>query len=110
MMGDLSLKQARVWDAEDDLRDFRFRFLLPPGVVYLDGNSLGALPKSTLRRITQITELEWGHDLIRSWNLHNWINAPVAVGSKIARIIGADESEVLVTDTTSVNLFRLVVA
>jgi kynureninase len=103
-----SLSQARALDAEDPLRGFRDRFVLPPGVVYLDGNSLGALPRDAISRVARVVEQEWGRDLIRSWNQHDWINSPVTLGAKISRLIGAAADEVLVTDTTSVNLFRLV--
>jgi kynureninase len=103
-----SLLHARALDAEDPLRSFRDRFVLPAGVVYLDGNSLGALPRDAIGRVARVVEQEWGRDLIRSWNLHDWINSPVTLGAKISRLIGAAADEVLVTDTTSVNLFRLV--
>jgi kynureninase len=105
---DLSLSHARALDAADPLREFRDRFVLPPGVVYLDGNSLGALPREAIGRIAAVVEEQWGRDLIRSWNLHDWINSPVILGAKISRLIGAATDEVVVTDTTSVNLFRLV--
>ena len=104
----LSLAHARALDAQDPLRGFRDRFVLPAGVVYLDGNSLGALPRDAIGRVARVVEQEWGRDLIRSWNLHDWINSPVALGAKISRLIGAAAGQVLVTDTTSVNLFRLV--
>jgi kynureninase len=104
----LSLSHARALDVQDSLRGFRDRFVLPAGVVYLDGNSLGALPRDAIGRVARVVEQEWGRDLIRSWNLHDWINSPVTLGAKISRLIGAAADEVLVTDTTSVNLFRLV--
>ena len=95
-------------DADDPLLGMRDRFVLPEGVVYLDGNSLGALPKATSARIAAVTEREWGGGLIGSWNRHGWIGSPLAVGAKVARLIGAKPDEVVVTETTSVNLFRLV--
>jgi kynureninase len=104
-----SLAGARALDAVDVLREYRERFALPDGVVYLDGNSLGALPKATSGRIATVTEQEWGRDLIGSWNRHDWINFPTSVGRKVAQLVGASPDEVVVTDTTSVNLFRLVV-
>lgn len=107
-MNDLSLARARALDAADPLRDFRARFALPVGVVYLDGNSLGALPKATAARIATVTESEWGNGLIGSWNRHGWIHSPLVVGAKVAALIGARADEVVVTETTSVNLFRLV--
>src|SRR5262245_58688540 len=94
-------------DEADPLRSFRDRFHLPPGVVYLDGNSLGALPRDTPARVARLVEQEWGEGLIRSWNSADWINAPTRIGDKIARLIGAAPGEVLVADSTSVNLFKL---
>ncbi len=94
-------------DAADPLARFRDAFDLPEGVIYLDGNSLGALPKATAARLADVTTREWGSDLIRSWNSNNWIEAPQRVGDKIARLIGAGAGEVVVGDSTSVNLFKL---
>ena len=96
----------RQLDADDPLKDFRARFDLPPGVVYLDGNSLGALPKATADRIADVVGREWGQDLIRSWNSNNWIEAPRRVGAKIARLIGAEPHEVVAADSTSINVFK----
>jgi kynureninase len=86
---------------------FRDRFLLPEGIVYLDGNSLGPLPKATPARVAEVIEGEWGRDLVTSWNKHGWIDLPRRVGDKIARLIGAASGEVMVADSTSVNLFKL---
>jgi kynureninase len=97
-------------DANDPLASFRSRFSLPPGLIYLDGNSLGALPVATPARLARAAEQEWGESLITSWNVHDWIGAPRRVGDKIARLIGADAGEVLVADSTSVNLFKLLAA
>jgi kynureninase len=94
-------------DSADPLAPFRERFRLPDGVIYLDGNSLGALPITTPERLSQAIAQEWGRDLISSWNTHDWIGAPRRIGDKIARLIGADEAEVIVADSTSVNLFKL---
>ena len=82
-------------------------FVLPPGVVYLDGNSLGPLPKATAAAVAHVVEREWGEGLIRSWNAAGWIDAPAKVGDKIARLIGAGPGEVIVADSTSVNLFKV---
>ena len=95
-------------DAEDSLAHFRHEFLLPEGVVYLDGNSLGALPKRTVDRMSQVVRTEWGEGLIRSW--HEWIHLPRQVGDKIGRLIGAREGQVIAADSTSVNLFKLLAA
>jgi kynureninase len=97
-------------DQSDDLRVFRERFALPEGLIYLDGNSLGALPRATPARIRQVVEQEWGCDLIRSWNRHGWIDMQQRVGEKIGRLIGAAPGETLVADSTSVNLFKMLAA
>ncbi len=102
------LAGVRGWDASDPLRAFRERFELPPNVVYLDGNSLGALPRATRQRIAHVVADEWGAGLIRSWNDCDWIRAPRRVGDKIAGLIGAAPGEVIVADSTSTNLFKLI--
>lgn len=94
-------------DAADGLAFARNRFSLPDGVIYLDGNSLGALPRRTPARVADTVANEWGKGLIRSWNDARWIDAPAAIGAKIARLIGADGDEVIVTDSVSVNVFKL---
>jgi kynureninase len=95
------------FDRQDPLASVRDEFVLPEGVIYLDGNSLGALPRQTLPRMTQVIGEEWGSGLIRSWNDAHWIEAPARIGDKIARLIGANAGEVIVADSTSVNLFKL---
>jgi kynureninase len=95
-------------DALDPLAPLRESFDLPPGLIYLDGNSLGALPKRTAARVGEVVDIEWGAGLVRSWNTHDWIGAPGRVGAKIAPLIGAAAHEVVVADSTSVNLFKLV--
>lgn len=97
-------------DAADPLSPFRDRFHLPADVIYLDGNSLGALPRDTPARVEAVMREEWGQELIRSWNSADWIGAPQRVGGKIARLIGAQAHEVVVADSTSVNLHKLIVA
>ena len=97
-------------DAADELAPFRDRFYLPEGVVYLDGNSLGPLPKGTAERVQQAVTQEWGEGLIRSWNTAGWIDLPRRVGDKIGRLIGAQPREVVVADSTSVNLFKVLSA
>ena len=106
----VTLDQARALDGADPLRGFRDRFVLPEGVVYLDGNSLGALPKKAIERQRELVEEEWGSELIRSWNTRGWIEAPRRIGARIAALIGARPNEVVVADSTSVNLFKLIVA
>lgn len=102
------LDKARELDAADPLRDYRDRFDLPDGVIYLDGNSLGALPKATKARLADVVEREWGQDLIRSWNCNDWIDLPQRVGAKIAPLIGAQPHEVIACDSVSVNLTKLI--
>jgi len=93
-------------DAADPLAGVRERFNLPEDVIYLDGNSLGALPVTAAAAVRDVAERQWGHDLIASWNKHGWIGLPQAVGGKIARLIGARASEVVAADSVSVNLFK----
>jgi kynureninase len=102
--------EARELDDSDPLRPLRDRFFIPEDVIYLDGNSLGVLPRATVERQQEVVTREWGTSLIRSWNAHGWIDAPQRVGAKIAPLIGAQPEEVIVTDSTSVNLFKLLVA
>jgi kynureninase len=109
-MANITLAEARRWDKQDSLRDFRAAFRLPPGVIYLDGNSLGPLPRATPSGLDAVVRQEWGNGLIRSWQDAGWIDAPRRVGGKIARLIGAAEDEVVVADSTSVNLFKLLAA
>jgi kynureninase len=109
-MTTLDLDAARQRDATDPLASFRDRFALPAGVIYLDGNSLGALPRATSNRVADAIEDEWGRDLIRSWNTADWIGAPRRVGDKIARIVGAEPGEIVVADSTAANHFKLLCA
>lgn len=97
-------------DARDPLATFRGRFALPERVIYLDGNSLGALPKAAIERARGVIGEEWGSGLIRSWNDADWMELPFTVGAKIARLIGAEADEVVACDSTSVNLFKLLTA
>jgi kynureninase len=106
----ITIEEVRALDAADPLRRFRERFVVPPGIIYLDGNSLGALPVATVERQRAAVEEEWGSELIRSWNSRGWIDAPQRIGAKIARLIGAEPHEVIVADSVSVNLFKLIVA
>lgn len=97
-------------DATDPLAPVRQRFQLPEGVIYLDGNSLGAMPRAVPARMHKAIEQEWATGLIRSWNDADWYPAPQRVGARIARLVGAEDNEVIVADSTSVNLFKLLVA
>ncbi|BCG25549.1 kynureninase [Pseudomonas tohonis] len=97
-------------DARDPLGPLREEFVLPEGVIYLDGNSLGARPRSALQRARDVVEKEWGEGLIGSWNSAGWRGLPERLGNRLARLIGAGEDEVVITDTTSINLFKVLVA
>ncbi len=97
-------------DAQDALAAFRTRFALPDGIIYLDGNSLGALPRATPDHLARVLLEQWGQGLIRSWQAADWIGAPQRVGAKIARLVGAGEDEVIVADSTSVNIYKLLAA
>jgi len=101
---------ARALDAADPLRALRDRFDLPGGLVYLDGNSLGPLPRATVAAQRDAVERQWGAQLITSWNREAWIDAPRRIGAKIAPLIGADVDETIVTDSVSVNLFKAIAA
>ena len=106
--------RAAAFDAADPLAAYRGQFTLPEGVIYLDGNSLGALPKATPKAMQRVVEQEWGRGLIRSWNASasgpGWFEAAGRVGAKIAPLIGAAPDEVIACDSTSVNLFKLIAA
>ena len=106
----VSLAEARALDAADPIAGYRGLFALPPGVVYLDGNSLGALPLGTASRLGEVIRKEWGEGLVRSWNSADWIGLPRKVGAMIAPLIGARADEVIACDSTSVNLYKLIAA
>jgi kynureninase len=106
----MTLEDAQHLDAKDPLAFARERFRLPEGVIYLDGNSLGALPAATAERLAQVTTREWGEALIGSWNTHDWISAPTRVAARLAPIVGAKTNELLIADSTSVCLFKLLAA
>lgn len=109
-MSSLDRAYCETLDARDPLAFARDRFHLPEGVVYLDGNSLGALPKATAERIQTVIQAQWGHDLITGWNKHGWVDLPRRLGAQIARLIGAQSDEVVVCDSTSLNVFKLLSA
>jgi kynureninase len=105
-----SRSYALELDAQDKLASFREQFVITdPNLLYMDGNSLGRLPKVAVERARQIVEDEWGRDLIRGWN-KSWWEAPQRVGDKIGTLIGAAAGQVIVSDTTSVNLYKLTMA
>ncbi|MBC7597423.1 MAG: kynureninase, partial [Polaromonas sp.] len=105
-----TLNDCRVLDANDALRPLRDHFVLPEGVIYLDGNSLGVLPKTAAARVAEVITKEWGQDLIRSWNSAGWFNLPQRLGDKIGLLIGAGPGEVVATDNTSINLYKVLSA
>jgi kynureninase len=103
----LTRSDLAALDRTDPLASLRERFALPEGVIYLDGNSLGPLPRATAARLAEVVAQEWGDGLIRSWNDAGWMDLPARIGDMIAGLIGAAPGSVLVADSTSVNLFKL---
>ena len=106
----ITLAHCQALDQQDPLRSLRDLFSLPAGTIYLDGNSLGMMPKATPGRVADVVTREWGTDLIQSWNKAGWFQMPQQVGNKIARLIGAKAGEVVATDSTSINLFKVLSA
>jgi kynureninase len=105
-----TLHDCQALDAADPLGSLKDHFDLPPGVIYLDGNSLGAMPKTAAARVAQVVTHEWGTDLIKSWNTAGWFAAPQKLGNQLAPLIGAQRGEVVVTDSTSINLYKVLFA
>ena len=105
-----SLSDAQALDAADVLAPLREQFDIPPGLIYLDGNSLGVLPRATAARVQQVVQHEWGTGLIGSWNSAGWMDLAPRIGDKIARLVGAGPGELVATDSTSVNLFKVLSA
>jgi len=104
---DISRDYACKLDEADELSGYREKFFnADPAMIYMDGNSLGKLPLRTADRVEQIVKEEWGTQLIRSWGI-NWYQAPIAVGEKIAQLVGAAPGQVAVSDSTTVNLYKL---
>ena len=105
-----TLEDCRARDAADPLGPLKNLFDLPEGVIYLDGNSLGALPRAVPARVAQVVAQEWGRDLIQSWNKSGWLDLPRRVGDKVAPLIGAGQGEVVAADTSSINLYKVLSA
>ena len=103
----MTREQCLALDQQDPLRNLREQFALPDGVIYLDGNSLGARPRSAAACAADVVSKEWGTGLIRSWNTAGWFELPQRLGNKLAPLVGAGQDEVVVTDTTSINLFKV---
>jgi len=97
-------------DAQDPLAALRDQFALPPDKIYLDGNSLGVLPRATAQRVADVVQREWGQQLIESWNSAHWIDLPQRIGNKLAKLVGAGPNELVIADSTSVNLFKVLSA
>jgi kynureninase len=109
-MDPLSRDQALDLDAHDPLRSFRSRFVIQdPDLIYLDGNSLGRLPKGVAERMERAVHSDWGADLIQSWN-NGWWEAPQRIGGLLGPLVGAAPGQVIVSDQTSLNLFKLATA
>ena len=106
----MTRNDCQAMDAGDALAPLRQHFDLPEGVIYLDGNSLGARPKAALARAQDVIAREWGVDLIRSWNSAGWFDLPKRLGNRLAPLLGAHDGEVVVNDTTSLNLFKALAA
>ena len=106
-MNNLTREDFIKLDTLDPIKKVREEFALPKDVIYFDGNSLGPLPKNTIKSLDSVIQREWGDGLVRSWNDENWINLPRNLGNQIAPLIGAKEGEVIVVDSTSVNLFKV---
>jgi kynureninase len=95
-------------DATDPLRGLRDRFVIPDGVIYLDGNSLGPMPRAAASRLGRTIEQEWGEGLIKSWNTAGWFDMPLRLGDRVGALIGAAPGQTVVCDTTSINLYKAV--
>ncbi|WEE76535.1 kynureninase [Comamonas testosteroni] len=105
-----TLQDCQALDTQDPLRALRERFALPQGVIYLDGNSLGAQPKAAAARVAEVVTQEWGQDLITSWNKAGWITLPERLGNQFAPWLGVGQGELVFTDTTSINLYKVLSA
>jgi len=106
----ISRQDCQEIDAADPFAAKRVEFNLPPGVIYLDGNSLGALTHAAAHRVQEVVSTQWGGDLIKSWNLHGWIDQPRTLGRRLAPLLGVSADDVEVCDSTSVNLFKIAAA
>lgn len=106
-MNKIKLADLKHLDKQDPLSKYREEFFLPKNTIYFDGNSLGPVPKKTIKNLNKTINEEWGKDLINSWNKANWINLPQTLGNKIAPLLGAKSGEVVVVDSTSLNLFKV---
>ena len=103
----MTREDCEALDRADPLARKRDAFVIPEGLVYLDGNSLGMMPRHVPERLAEVAERQWGRDLVSSWNLHGWVDMPRRVGDRLSRLIGAPSGSVIAGDTISVNLFKL---
>jgi len=109
IMGELSAERAREMDAADPLAEYRERFVFDdPSLIYLNGNSLGALPRATKKRLEEVIATEWGAALGRSWD--HWVDLPELAGEAVAALIGAAPGQTIVSDNTTTNLYKLAAA
>ena len=106
-MKPVNRSDCEALDRADPLAAKRGSFAIPEGLIYLDGNSLGVLPRNVPARVAEVAEHQWGETLIKSWNEHGWFQLPSRVGDRIARLVGAPHGSVIAGDTISVNLFKL---
>src|SRR4051794_2623844 len=101
---------CRRLDEEDPLRDVRTHFVLPDEGIYLAAHSLGPMPGRAVERVAAVTKDAWSRGLVRSWGSAGWWDLPRTLGAKLAHVLGAPPEDVLVTDTISLNLYKLVAA
>src|SRR6476660_9999167 len=106
----ITRKEAQALDDADPLRARRDLFVIPDNTIYLDGNSLGPLPRHVAKRLNQAVGEEWGHSLIRGWNAHGWFDLPRTLGDRIGKLIGARSGTVIAADSTSINLMKVLTA
>lgn len=106
----ITYTQCEQWDLLDNLKQLKTEFALPDGVIYLDGNSLGARPKAALTRAQDVIQQEWGQDLINSWNKADWWGLSTRLGDKLAPLVGAGSGEIIISDSTTMNLFKVLAA
>ena len=109
-MANLTRKDLEQFDQEDPLAPFREEFFLPEGIIYLNGNSLGAMPRKAAERARRVVEVEWAEGLIGSMNTAGWYELPQTLGRKIAPLVGAKPNEVVLTDTTGIDQYKALAA
>ena len=109
-MTNVTRSDLQQLDHEDPLASFREEFLLPEGIIYLNGNSLGAMPREAVQRSRRVVEVEWAKGLIGSMNTAGWFELPLSLGRKIAALVGAAPNEVVITDSTGINLYKVLAA